>query len=450
MRSGLPVVAIVGRPNTGKSSLFNLLLGERKSIVDEMEGVTRDINIGRVKTTRSVFYLYDTAGYLEKGDQFNPLVQKKVKEALSDTDLILFVVDGKDLHPYDEDLAKLLLRQKKKVIVIANKLDNRAMEINATEFYQLGFEEVIPFSVLHKRGFTTVVERIEDELAHVAESAAVDAGPDDEIRIAIVGRPNVGKSHLLNTILGYDRSIVSDIPGTTRDSLDDTIVINGKKVRLIDTAGLRRKSRIEEDIEYYSNVRTAQAVERSHVVIQLLDAGEEMSQQDKNIIEMVLEKGRALVLAVNKWDLKFTHDDENHRAIEDMKKTIYGEIKAYSFVPLEFISAKENYRVKKLLETALKVYNDYVFRVPTARLNEWLENAVRESSIDKPVSNLKVYYVTQVAAAPPKFVFFINHKKHLRKDYQRFLENKMRLAFEYQGVPIRIVFRAKDEGDGRE
>ncbi len=458
MRHGLPVVTIVGRPNTGKSSLFNLLLGERKSIVDETEGVTRDINIGRVKTPRSVFLLYDTAGYLEKGDSFNELVQKKVRDAIEDTDLILFVVDGLNYHSFDEDLARMLRRQEKPVIVVANKLDNRDMEARASEFYQLGFETVLPFSVAHKRGYNTILEMIEDGLADrpagspagaSADSSGNAGGAEEEIRIAIVGRPNVGKSRLLNTILGYDRSIVSDIPGTTRDSLDDVLTLDGKRVRLIDTAGLRRKSRVEGDIEYYSNVRAVQAVERSHVVILVLDAGGEIAQQDKHILEMVLEKGRGLVIAVNKWDLKKTSDDQNYRQMEDMRRLLYGEIGVYGFVPMEFISAQENYRVEKLLKTAFRVYNDFVYRVPTAKLNEWLEREIRESDMERPVSNLKVYYATQVASAPPKFVFFVNDQEHLRKDFPRYLEKKLRLAFEFAGVPVKLDFqqRKRSEAD---
>lgn len=442
MKHGLPVVAIVGRPNTGKSSLFNLLLGERKSIVDEMEGVTRDINIGRVKTHRATFYLYDTAGYLEQGDTFNNLVQKKVKEAIADTDLILFAVDGRDYHPFDEDLGRFLKKQKKKVIIIANKLDNRDMESYAAEFYNLGFDEIIPFSVMHKRGYYALLERIEDFLENQIHP---DNEQTEEIRIAIVGKPNVGKSLLVNTILGYERSIVSDIPGTTRDSLDDIFQWKGKTIRLIDTAGLRKKAKIEEDIEYYSNVRTIQALERAHVVIQLVDAGEGLNLQDKKIIDMIQEKGRGLVVAYNKWDLKHKNTDENYRIMEEFKKMTYDEIPAYPYIPIEFISAKDNYKIDRLLDTALKVYEDSNFRIPTGKLNEWLQKEVRESDVRLPVSELKVYYATQVYAAPPRFVFFVNKKDNVRKDYPRYLENKLRIAFEFTGVPMKISFREKNE-----
>lgn len=441
MKNGLPVVAIVGRPNVGKSSLFNLLLGERKSIVDEAEGVTRDINMGIVKTPRTAFNLYDTAGYLEKGDDFNKLVQAKIKQAIQDTELVLFMVDGRNPHPYDEEIARFLLKQEKKIIIVANKLDNRDMESMADQFYHLNFPQIVPFSVLHKRGYNQIMDLIEDTI----EKAPIPAENIEEIPISIVGKPNVGKSLLLNNLLGYDRSIVSDVPGTTRDSLDDVFAYEGKTIRLIDTAGLRRKSKIEGSIEYFSNVRTAQAVERSEVVIQLLDAGEPLSQQDRKIIEMVIAKGRGLIIAYNKWDLLKIQSDENYRLMEDLRKQTYKEIGVYHYVPIEFISALDNYRIPKLLETALRVYHDYHYRVPTGTLNEWFRREIKESNEKRPMSNLRVYYLTQTNTAPPKFVFFINKKEHLRKDYPRHIENKLREAFEFTGVPMKIIFREKDK-----
>jgi len=442
MKKNLPIVAIIGRPNVGKSSLFNLLLGERKSIVDEEEGVTRDINIGIVNTERIAFYLYDTAGYLEKGDSFNSLIQAKVREAIANTELILFVVDGREVHPYDEDLAKFLQKQEKKVLVIANKLDNREMEDLHYEFFRLGFNDILPFSVLHKRGYSTLIEWIEDNLKYSSNKVKEE---NPQIHIAIVGKPNVGKSLLVNTILGYERSIVSDLPGTTRDSIDDIFEYNGKKICLIDTAGLRRKAKIENDIEYYSNVRTIQAIERSEVVILLLDSMEGISQQDKKIVDMIMEKGRGLVIAYNKWDLKRVKSDENYRLMEDYKKFTYKEIGAYNFVPVEFISAKDNYRISKLLDTALRVYEDFYYRVPTNILNEWVEQNIKESYNRKQVSNLRIYYAAQVYSAPPRFVFFVNKKDYMRKDYPRYMENRIREAFEFTGVPIKINFREKKE-----
>ncbi len=436
----LPVVAIIGRPNVGKSSLFNLLLGEKKSIVDEMEGVTRDINKGVVKTGRKVFTLLDTAGYMEKGDRFNKLVQDKIREAIDGTELILFMVDGRNPHPYDEDIARLLLKSMKNVIVIANKIDNKEMESFSDQFYHLGFNVIVPFSVVHKRGYNMLIEMIEDNIKNTGPAAE----QAEEIKVSIVGRPNVGKSMLLNRLLGYERSLVSEVPGTTRDSLDDLFEYKGRNIRLIDTAGLRRKSKISGNVEYYSNVRTAQAIERSDVVIELLDAGETFSQQDRKIIEMVIDKGRSLVLAFNKWDIKKSGTDEDYRQMEDMRKAIYKDIGIYNYVPVEFISAKDGYHIDKLMGTMLKVYADFTYRVPTAILNEWLEREIRESDLQKPVSNLKIYYATQAFTAPPKFIFFINKKEFLKKDFPRHIERKLREAFEFSGTPVRLVFKPKE------
>ena len=442
MKSGRSIVAIVGRPNVGKSSLFNLMLKDRKSIVDETEGTTRDINMGEVELPRGgKFYLYDTAGYLEKGDRFNALVQEKVKQAISYADMLLFMVDGRDYHPIDEQLAAFLKKQQKPVIVLANKLDNRFMEKEAMEFYNLGFEQILPFSVAHKRGYATLMDEIEDRLELLGD----ESFSEDEIRIAIVGKPNVGKSQLLNSLVGYDRSIVSEVPGTTRDALDDVIEWEGKHIRLVDTAGLRRNAKIDSHIEYYSAVRTVQAIERSQVVIQLIDSADEISAQDKRIAETVLEKGRGLVFAYNKWDLIEKADEkENYRKMLDYRKKLYNELPANGYVPIEFISAKDNYKLERLMMTAMKVYENYRYRVTTSDLNTWATAELKETNLDKPRSNLKVYYITQAAASPPYFLLFINKMDHVRKDYARFVENRLRQAFEFTGVPIKIGYREKE------
>ena len=441
MRKGLPVVAIIGRPNVGKSSLFNAMVKQRKSIVDEMEGVTREINMDKVNTGKTAFWLYDTAGYLEKGDRFNKLVQQKVRQAIDDADLVLLMVDGRDPHPMDEEIANFLRRQKRPVIVLANKLDNAQMELNAYDFYSLGFDEVIPMSVIQKSGLLTLSEKIED----MFEEFESDQKSADEIHVSLVGKPNVGKSLLLNTLLGFDRSIVSDVAGTTRDSLDDVFEWEGHQIRLIDTAGIRRHNKIGEDIEYYSVVRSVQAIERSDVVIQLTDATEPLSRQDKHIGQMVQDKGRAMIFAVNKWDLIERGDEsENYQLQKDFEKQFYKDLPEYAYVPLVFISAKDQYKLPRLMQKAIKVYNDFHFRTPTSDLNAWLSREIRESNLERPSSNLRVYYCTQVHTAPPRFVFFINDKEHMRKDFPRFLENRLRLAFEFEGVPIHLSFREKD------
>ncbi len=443
MKGALPTIAIIGRPNVGKSSLFNLLIKERKSIVDEMEGVTRDINIGEFKTLRGrAFRIYDTAGYLEKGDQFNKLVQEKVKQAIAYADLILFLVDGREYHPIDEELGRFLRKQDKPVLVIANKLDHRKFDDDLYEFYNLGFEQIVPFSVVHKRGVNDLYDTFED----MFPEGAMGDDESGEICVSIVGRPNVGKSMLVNTLLGYERSIVSEVPGTTRDSLDDVLIWKGRKIRLIDTAGLRRTSRVEDDIEYYSAVRTAQAIERSHVVIQLLEANEPVSHQDKHISEMVIEKGRGLIFAYNKWDLMGLAEDgeENYRRMQEFRKMTLNEYPTFDYIPLEFISAKDNYKIGRLMELVFEVYGEYNRRVPTPELNEWLKQEIRETDLDKPKSNLKVYYATQPLTAPPKFIIFVNKRDHIRKDFPRFLEKRIRARFGFSGVPVRMFFKQRE------
>jgi len=441
MRNNLPVVAIIGRPNVGKSSLFNLLIGQRKSIIHEMEGVTRDINMELVQTEYGAFYLYDTAGFLKEGDSFNALVQKKVREAIENTDIILFMVDGRELHPLDEEIAEFLHEHEKEVWLIVNKLDNKDMELNAYEFYSLGFDEIIPFSVVHKRGFNTLKEKI--ELWAQKHSKKVPL-PEHEIRVAIVGKPNVGKSQLVNTILGYERSIVSDVAGTTRDALDDIFTWKNKTIRLIDTAGIKRKSRVQDDIDYYTQVRTIQAIERSEIVILLADAVEGLSHGDKVIIDMVAEKRRGLVIAFNKWDLKMQPDADNYELMKAYRAYFSQEMPEFTYVPLHFISAKTGYKVPQLLDEVLSIYENFHKRIETSDLNEWLQG-IKEANPYKQASNLRVYYGTQIYEAPPGFLFFINSKQHLRKDYPRFLEKRLREAFDFTGIPLKLIFKEKKQ-----
>jgi len=443
MHKNMPVVAIIGRPNVGKSSLFNLLIGTRKSIVDEMEGVTRDINMELVTTEYGSFYLYDTAGFLKEGDSFNTLVQKKVREAIEKTDIVLFMVDGRSLHPLDEEIAAFLHQQNKEVWVIANKLDNPAMELQAYEFYTLGFQEIIPFSVVHKRGLSTLKEKIEAWAEKHKTPAPVVT---DEIRVAIVGKPNVGKSQLVNTILGYERSIVSDVAGTTRDALDDLFSWKGKTIRLIDTAGIKRKSRVDDDVDYYTQVRTIQAIEKSEVVILLVDAIEGLAHGDKVIIDMVAEKRRGLVVAFNKWDLKLSEGNDNYALMKAYETYFRQELPEFFYIPLHFISAKTGYKVPNLLDRVLDIHEWFHKRIETSDLNEWLQT-IKEANPYKQASNLRVYYATQIYEAPPGFLFFINKKDHLRKDYPRFLEKRLREAFGFPGVPMKCIFKEKTQDE---
>ncbi len=448
-------ICIVGRPNTGKSSLFNYLVKQRKSIVDPMEGVTRDIISGdSAHNQYAPFNVWDTAGYLETSDTIDSIAQTKINYAINHSDLILFVVDAQSPNPIDEEMALIIKKANIPCIVVANKADNRALEMGSAEFYSLGFDTVVPVSVIQKTGLTTLLDSIEDKLydiKSVYQHDSEEAEETDETRIAIIGRPNAGKSMLLNTLLGYERMIVSPIAGTTRDAADEVIFYKNQKIRITDTAGIKRNAKIKDDIEYYATVRSAQAIEHSEVAILLIDAHasiDEMARHDKVLAKMVQDKKRALVFALNKWDLIKTDENsgrDNQELMKAMELKIRKALPEFDYVPVCFISGLENYKTDKLLETAIKVRNDFHHRVVTGTFNNWLAKNFIEYEGERAASKLKIYYASQVYTAPPRFVFFINKKDNIRKDFPRFLENKMRTAFEFTGVPITLTFRERDE-----
>ncbi len=363
-------------------------------------------------------------------------------------------MDAQSPNPIDDELALIVKKSNKPCIIVANKADNRTLEADSAEFYSLGFDTVVPVSVVQKTGLSVLLETIEDKLYDIKGSFAHDseeAEETDETRIAIIGRPNAGKSMLLNTLLGYERMIVSPIAGTTRDAADEVIFYKGQKIRITDTAGIKRNAKIKDDIEYYATVRSAQAVEHSEVAILLIDAHasiDEIARHDKVLAKMVQDKKRALVFALNKWDLLRTDENsgrDNQELMKTMELKIRKALPEFDYVPVCFISGLENYKTDKLLETAIKVRNDFHHRVVTGTFNNWLSKNFIEYEGDRAASRLKIYYASQVYTAPPRFVFFINKKDNIRKDFPRFLENKMRTAFEFSGVPLTLTFRERDE-----
>lgn len=447
----MKLTVIVGRPNTGKSTLFNFLVAQRKSIVDPIEGVTRDIVSGLCEHEGYArFNVWDTAGYLESKDVLDKLAQEKIRYAVGRADLVLLTVDAQNPHPLDDELALTLKKQNARVIVVANKSDNRELAAAAASFHSLGFDTVVPISAIQKTGVLDLIEHIEDALG-ISVNDEDSLEKTDEARFAIVGRPNAGKSLLFNTLLGYERMIVSEIAGTTRDAADEVFLYQGRKVRLTDTAGFKRNAKIKDDIEYYAAVRSAQAIEHAEVAVLLLDASasfEEIAHKDKTIADMIATKKRGMVFALNKWDLLKPQDDsgkENQEMMKTMEKKIRAALPSFAHVPLCFISAKDNYKTDKLLETVLKVRDDFHHKVPTGALNNWLAQNLLEYDTDHSAARLKIYYGSQVYTAPPRFVFFINKKLHLKKDFPRFLEKRMRLAFEFTGVPIALTFRERGE-----
>lgn len=435
----MAIAAIVGRPNVGKSSIFNRILGKRAAIVDDQPGVTRDRLYGEAEWAGKKFYIVDTGGIRSETEHpFMDLIEKQVDLALDESGVIIFVVDGKTgVTPTDEEISNKLRRSGKHVVVAMNKLDNTKMEdAMLGEAYSLGFDDVVPVSAEHNTGFTelmdVVVSRLESE--YPEENA-------DEIRVTLIGRPNVGKSSLLNALTGEERSMVSDIAGTTRDVVDSVVDINGKKFRFLDTAGLRKKSRVNSALEYYSNVRTYQAIDRCHVALVLLDAQDMLTEQDKRLVGQVLERGKGLVIVVNKWDL--VH--KTGKAGDEMTKKLIEELPFASHAPRVFISALSGRSLGKLPEIILKVEENRRRRIPTSELNRLVKEVLVFDRMpgDGKGHSLKVYYCTQADGAPPAFIFFVNNPDLSSRSFIRHLDNLLREMADFSGVPIKIFMRSK-------
>ncbi len=441
----MAIVTLVGRPNVGKSSIFNRIIGRRASIVDDIPGVTRDRLYGEAQWEGSRFFLVDTGGIMASEDHvFLEGVTRQVRHAIGESQLVLFVLDGREgVTPLDEEIAALLRKSRKPVIVVMNKLDNPKQEDLALEGYRLGFERVFGVSAEHNRNFSDLLDEL---VSLLPEEPDLDEGgeadeADDTIRVTLVGRPNVGKSSLLNALLGSERALVSDVPGTTRDVVDSLWEYGGRRFRLIDTAGLRRKSRVNSDIEYYSNVRTFQAIGRAHIAVLLLDASEPVTDQDKRLAGYILERGRGLVLAVNKWDLA----PSEAKIGDKMKRLLADELRFASFAPSLFISAKTGRGILKLPELLEQIESNRCRRIPTPELNRLVRDVL---SFDRMPSDgrgklLKINYCTQAQGAPPAFVFFVNDTDLVDKSFARHLENRLRALADFTGTPMRIFFRNK-------
>ena len=438
-----PVVAIVGRPNVGKSTLFNALAGEQISIVKDTPGVTRDRIYADVTWLNYNFTLIDTGGIEpESKDIILSQMREQAEIAIASADVIIFMVDVRQgLVDSDSKVANMLRRSGKPVVLVVNKVDSfQKMMPDVYEFYNLGIGDPVPVSSVGKLGIGDMLDEV---VKHFPESAAEDE-EDERPRIAIVGKPNVGKSSIINKIVGESRVIVSDIAGTTRDAIDTTIKYNNKEYVFIDTAGLRRKNKIKEEIERYSIIRTVAAVERADIVIIVIDAIEGVTEQDAKIAGIAHERGKGIIVAVNKWD-----------AIEKNDKTIYeytNKIKdTLSFMPyaeILFISALTGQRLNKIYELIDEIIDSQNMRVPTGVLNEILTEAV---AMQQPPSDkgkrLRIYYITQVSVKPPTFVMFVNDKQLTHFSYTRYIENKIREAFGFRGTSIRFINRERKEKD---
>lgn len=430
----LPIVAIVGRPNVGKSTLFNKIIGDRKAIVGDEPGITRDRIYGLGEWLGRKFWLIDTGGLaLGEKDPIWEGVKEQVLKAIEEANVILFVVDGRSgALPADQEVADVLRKCGKRVILVVNKIDEAKHEDVLSDFYSLGMEEMVPVSAESKRNLDVLLDKVISALPEGQEEE-----PKDAIRVAIVGRPNVGKSSLLNFLVGEERAIVSEIPGTTRDAVDSLVRRDGKEYLFIDTAGLRRRSRIKSDVEYYSTLRCLMALERSDVAILLLDALEPATMQDKRIAGMIEDKGRGIIIAVNKVDLLPGFDPQAFRSF------ILKEFYFVSYAPVLFISAKTGYNVEEIFPAIERVYASWRMRIPTSKLNRFLEEAVYLSPppSDKRGRRLKIYFMSQRRESPPTFELSVNHEELVKEGYLAYLERKLREAFGFEGTPIRFRLR---------
>ncbi len=435
------VISVVGRPNVGKSTFFNRMLGYRKAITEDTPGVTRDRNYGEFEYQGRSFVLIDTGGFEPfKGDGLSPLVEQQIQRSIEESSIVLFLLDGREgILPEDKDIAKILRRYDKPVFYIINKIDSHKRELNAFEFYELGIEKFYPISALHGTGVEELLEDIVRSAADMDEAPEGGADMSPVMKVAIIGRPNTGKSSITNRILGSDRMIVSEIPGTTRDAVDSKVVFKGREVIIIDTAGLRKKSKVIKKVEEYSVSSAIKSVEQAQVVNLVVDAGEGASHQDGSIAHLIAAKGKGICIIVNKWDLvegRMDKDEYGAMVLERMPHV--------SFAPVLFVSARTGKNIERILETDAAIYGQLTRTIKTQDLNRALEEFQQRSHPPhQQGKSLKISYINQPKTLPPTFILFSNHPKLIPEHYKRYLENSLRNRYGFRGAPIRLVFRKK-------
>lgn len=433
-------VAIVGRPNVGKSTLFNRFLENRKAIVDDVSGVTRDRQYGLADWNGKVFNLVDTGGFVPSSDDiFETEIRKQVRIALEEADAIIFMVDvATGITDLDDAMADMLRRTKKPVYVVVNKVDNGTRELEATEFYSLGFENNFFISSISGSGTGELLDAITEPIT--AEDVEEAKKESDLPKFAIIGQPNVGKSSLLNALIGQERTIVSDISGTTRDSIHTHYNLFQKEFMLIDTAGIRKKNKEKEDLEFYSIIRAIKAIDEADVCLLVLDADKGITAQDISIFSLAVRKGKGVVVLVNKWDLVAKETN----TARDYEKILKQKLAPFNDVPILFISVKEKTRIFKAIEMALEVYENRRRKVPTAKLNEAMLAAV--AAYHAPVvrgNSIKIKYVTQLPTVVPSFAFFTNYPDDIKTPYKNYLENQLRQKFNFRGGAGQDIFQKK-------
>jgi len=432
-------VAITGRPNVGKSTFFNRMLEQRKAIVDDVSGVTRDRQYGVAEWSGRSFNVIDTGGFVAGSDDvFETEIRKQVHIAIEEANVILFMTDASaGITNLDESMAELLRRSSKPVFLVVNKVDNHSRMLEASEFYSLGFEHIFFLSSISGSGTGELLDEI---IKLMPEDENAEETADEIPKFAIIGQPNVGKSSLLNALTGQERTIVSDIAGTTRDTIHTHYNLFNKEFVLIDTAGIRRKAKVNEDLEFYSVIRAIKAMDEANVCMILIDAGKGITAQDLSIFAMAVKKGKGIVMLVNKWDLV----EKGTNTARDYEKDLKQRLAPFSDVPIVFISVTEKQRIFKSIEAALEVFENRQRKVPTSKLNEVMLKAIEQ--FHPPVvrgNAVKIKYVTQLPTHAPSFAFFCNYPDDIKIPYRNYLENKLRENFNFTGVPVRLFFRKK-------
>ncbi|EAF0454488.1 ribosome biogenesis GTPase Der, partial [Listeria monocytogenes] len=430
-----PVVAIVGRPNVGKSTIFNRIVGERVSIVEDVPGVTRDRIYNSAEWLGKEFNIIDTGGIDLSDEPFLEQIRAQAEIAIDEADVIIFITNGREgVTDADEQVAKILYRSNKPIVLAINKVDNPEMRDQIYDFYSLGFGEPYPISGSHGLGLGDMLDAVR---AHFPKEEEEEY-PDDTVKFSLIGRPNVGKSSILNALLGEDRVIVSDIAGTTRDAIDTTYTFDGQDYVMIDTAGMRKRGKVYESTEKYSVLRAMRAIERSDVVLVVINAEEGIREQDKRIAGYAHDAGRAIIIVVNKWDAI----NKDEKTINVWTEDIREQFQFLSYAPIVFVSAKTKQRLNNLFPLINQVSDNHSLRVQSSMLNDVISDAVamNPSPMDKG-KRLKIFYTTQVAVKPPTFVVFVNDPELMHFSYERFLENRIREAFPFEGTPIRVIAR---------
>ena len=438
----LPTVAVVGRPNVGKSTFVNRIAEADEAIVHEMRGVTRDRSYHKADWNGIEFKLIDTGG-IEMGteDQFQGSIRSQAFEATNEADVIVFIVDGKTgINADDEEVARILRKTSKPVLLAVNKLDTPNKLDELWEFYQLGLGDPFPISATHGHGTGDLLDEVVDHLRKVDCSFEDEEGDEDIINVAIIGRPNAGKSSLTNRLTNNDRSIVSDVAGTTRDAIDTVVVHDGKKYRIVDTAGLRRKSQIDEDVEYYGFVRAMRAIDRADVALLVIDGSIGLTDQDQRVAGFAAERGCAMIIVLNKWDLV-----EGPEAKAEVRERIEDRMTFVGYAPVVATCALTGKKVDRIWDAVDKAYAGFSQAISTNKLNSWL-SSIRETghTVSQGKAVLRMKYVTQTGTCPPHFTVFVNRPDLVTDNYERFLENRLRKTFDLEGTPIRLKFKKKD------